>query len=413
MKKILTIAKRVFFYTAICALALFVTIALLLYSLLEKRPKLVPTATTHLYNQNYHSASNKVEEWLYSTYEETYRPSISIAVGIHGELVWAGAIGYSDIEKEVQATTSTAYPIGSISKAMTATALMKLHEDGTLDIDRVFHHYVKDFPAKKYEFTLKQLACHQSGIRSYQGGIGILGEMFNQKEYPTTRDAASLVEEDELLFEPGTNYRYSAFGYTLLSLAMENAARSSFETLMKESLFNPLSMKSTHFDVENRDLPNRAKEYILAKKKLFRTPSSNVSYKYAGGGMLSTPTDLVSIGNALLFDQYLKPETKEILWQPVHFKTGKNSEDYALGFNVGKVGKGPLGISVRHGGSTNGSFCYFAIFPENELVVAFMSNAKAMSNTLNRAREMERIGGYFSADSISRERPSAQERLND
>jgi len=94
-------------------------------------------------------------------------PSISVAVAVQGELVWAEARGYADIAAQIAATPDTAYAIGSVSKPITAVLAARLWETGKLDIDADIRDYVERFPAGHQSINTRQLLSHQAGIRHY------------------------------------------------------------------------------------------------------------------------------------------------------------------------------------------------------------------------------------------------------
>ena len=235
-------------------------------------------------------------------------------------MVWEGVIGYSDVKKHKLADHNTKYRIGSVSKAITATAVMRMQEKNMLSIEDSFNRYVEDYPHENSMFTLRQLLTHQGGVRHYNT---YLSENFSRTEYSTTREAASIVENDALLFTPGKDFHYSTYGYTLLSLAMESAYSAPFEKIMYDEIFMPAGMVDTEFDKgESASSSNRATPYIDAMGTLYPSPEVNLSYKYAGGGFLSTASDMVRFGNTLLSDTLLNTGSKELMWTPVALDNG-------------------------------------------------------------------------------------------
>jgi CubicO group peptidase (beta-lactamase class C family) len=342
------------------------------------------------------SSNTKAEAWLEFLYDNAQIPSISAAVGVNGDLVWAGTIGYADLKNNILADTNSLYRIGSISKSLTASALMKLKEQGVIDLDSSFYSYVKDFPTKPSDFTIKQLASHQAGIRHYRQGIGFFYENFRNVEYLNTRQAVAIVENDDLLCTPGTGFNYSTYGYTLLALAMESASKYSFEDIMEMEVFSSIEMRSTFFNKINNFEKDIVTPYLAVKKSLLKAPEVNLSYKYAGGGYISTPSDLVKFGNALLGNKFLSSSSKDILWSPVLFDNGCiNAENYGLGF---RVSQDDLGRCIHHGGKSVGGYAYFVIYPELEIVVAFCTNVTPMGFVFDRRKEAQKLAAIFSRE---------------
>jgi CubicO group peptidase (beta-lactamase class C family) len=131
-------------------------------------------------------------------------PSVSVAVGRAGEVVWAEAFGWADLSRQATATTETLYPVGSISKSLTATAAGILHERGLLDLDVPIQTYVPEFPEKRWPVTTAQLMGHIAGVHNY----GALEEMRRGAHCAGPREGIHVIAQDTLLWEPGLRYRY-------------------------------------------------------------------------------------------------------------------------------------------------------------------------------------------------------------
>lgn len=384
LKKILLVVFAAVFFV-------FALVGLYVFSRLAERPDTIPQAESTLHETAFQSAEAHANNWLQSLYSHNKLPSVSAAVGVNGNLVWAGAVGYADLDKKIPATSDTRYRIGSISKSITATALMRLSEKGFIDIDRPFNKYVEDFSAGDAEYTIKHLLSHQSGIRHYAKGFS---ENYNRKEYPSTRMAATIVENDALLFSPGSGFNYSTYGYNLLALAMESATSLSFEELMAREVFHPIGMNLTSFDgLHPPDNKNSAIPYLLIGDSLLEAPAADLSDRYAGGGYISTPADLVKFGNALIGHALLTDQSKAALWTPVPLENGSmNPEFYALGF---RVGQDDLGRFVHHGGLSIGGYSFLLIYPDLGIVVAFVANYTPMESSFNRGEEARKLINIF------------------
>src|SRR6267378_3950851 len=136
--------------------------------------------------------------------------------------MYSEGFGYADLEERVPVWPTTKFRIGSISKPLTATALVQLVEAGKLDLDAPVQKYVPSFPEKGAVITTRMLAGHLAGIRHYQG------DEFNiQKHYANVLDGVKIFENDPLVSPPGTKFNYSSYGYNLLSAVVESAASES------------------------------------------------------------------------------------------------------------------------------------------------------------------------------------------
>lgn len=385
--------KKLFLGALAAIVLLFLIAALYVYSMIAERPEEVPAVHSTVQQEVFQAAGVQADHWLTSFYANNTVPSVSAAVGVKGDLVWAGTIGYADLDKRIPATTNTGYRIGSISKPITAAAVMRMSEKGTINIDNPFNAYVNDLPATSTSFTIKQLLSHQAGIRHYAKGFS---ENYNTKEYPNTRAAVSIVENDALLYPPGDGFNYSTYGYNFLALAMESAASLSLEEIMTRDVFNPIGMNATYFDKANTPaVAQKAEPYLLVSGSLLEAPAANLSDRYAGGGYISTPTDLVKFGNALMGDDFLTDDSKHSLWTPVPLANGAmNPEYYALGF---RVGQDELGTFVHHGGMSIGGYSFLVIYPDLGIVAAFVSNYTPMDVAFDRNGEAKKLVTIFGA----------------
>ena len=304
MKKFLKIASAI-----VAVIVLGLTISLV--SALEEHPEGAPPTDHVVANPAFQAQANAASTRLGEIYRESMPPSLSVAVAVNGELAWAEAIGYAFLDDAIPATLDSKYRIGSVSKSLTAAAAGVLMDANKLDIEADFYSLVPSFPAKKHAFTIRQLGGHLAGVRHYRPGLSGIFETFNQTQYDTVLDSLEFVVDDPLAFEPGTNFQYSSFGYNMFSAALEAAAGEPFLTLMQRSIFEPLAMTNTTPDYQDRPVENVVGFYIQADDLLIRSLGVNNSYKWAGGGFLSTPSDLVKFGSALLNYSLISRATRD------------------------------------------------------------------------------------------------------
>ena len=161
---------------------------------------------------NSQSFENELNNYLkqYKTNKDV--PSISCGVSLNGKKTWIGVAGLADIENSVPAKPNTLYRIASISKTITAVAIMQLVEQNKLNLDEDIRTYLPYFPNKKWKFTVRQLLNHTSGIRDYR-----YGEFNSTDSFKSIKDAIRVVMDDSLRFEPGTKRLYTTLGYNLLA----------------------------------------------------------------------------------------------------------------------------------------------------------------------------------------------------
>lgn len=366
--------KKFFISVLVLVLALVGSAAGVLWSALETAPAEETPRDVQIADADFGPAIQVAGVLVDHAYEDYHLPSLSVAVGVDGHLVWAQANGYAHVGKGTAATVESKYRIGSVSKSLTAVAVGRLVENGDLDLDADYRTYVPDFPEKEFAFTIRQLSGHQAGIRHYRAGfLNGMNETFHQVQYPSVREAIRLVEGDSLLFEPGHGFLYSSYGYNLISAAIETISGEDYLSYMRFRVFQPLKMTHTSADYQDRDVADVVGFYFLFDDVLIRAPQVNNSYKWAGGGFLSTPSDLVAFGNGLLDDKLLSSATRSLLWTPQKLASGEdNPQLYGMGFRI--QSDASRQVHVSHGGSSVGGTTHLLILPQVRVVVAVTSN---------------------------------------
>lgn len=276
-------------------------------------------------------------------------PGVAVALSHDGKLIWSEGFGYADLEAKIPVTPKTLFRIGSISKPLTAAGLMLLVEQGRIDLDADIHQYVPDYPDKGERITTRELAGHLAGIRHYRGN-----EVYLNRQFASVRDGLVIFQNDPLLFPPGTKFSYSSYGWNLISRIMEIGANQDFLAYMQASVFKPLELQNTVPDYADRELPVRTRFYEAKPGGGFApAPPVNNSYKWAGGGFLSTPEDLVHFASALLRPGFLQRESLAAL-----FTSQKTADGKLTGYGIGwYVHRDPRGhrLVMHSGGSIGGT----------------------------------------------------------
>jgi CubicO group peptidase (beta-lactamase class C family) len=317
-------------------------------------------------------------------------PGLSVTVAVRGKTVWQEGFGFADLENLTPVTATSRFRIGSVSKSFTSVALAQLVEQGKLDLDVPIQQYVPGFPVKRYPLTLRQLAGHTAGIRHYQGPAE--GDV--RTHYASVTASLAIFQHDSLLFEPGTRYSYSSYGWVLISAAIEHAAGQSFVSYMQQRVFQPLGMSGACPDVSDSIIAGRTGYYQWSRRRqaVLVAPWEDVSYKWAGGGFLATSGDLARLGSALLANTFLRPETTQLLFTSQHTRDGQ-ATDYGLGWRVGTDSRGRR--IVHHGGTAWGGRAFLLLYPDQNLVIAITTN---LGNPDFAEKELEKLADGFIGD---------------
>ena len=304
-------------------------------------------------------------------------PGVSVAVAADGKLVWAEGLGWADLAGKRPITPETLFRVGSVAKPLTAAAVGLLVERGKLDLDAPVRTYVPSFPDKGRPITLRQLLSHSSGIRHHVGDK----DLFRNQPCRTQAERLAIFADDPLLFDPGRKQEYSTYGYVLAGAAVEAAAGTSYVRFMKSEIFAPLGMKHTRVDPGGPLPRGHATPYFPAvgtdlRGGLKLAPEVDTTCVVAGGGFVSTPSDLVRFGLAMGSGKLLKPQTAKLLQTSNVLSTGERGEQ-ALGWITLEAplveGRPPTRMA-GHGGHNVGGTTSFMTFPEYGIVVAVSTN---------------------------------------
>jgi CubicO group peptidase (beta-lactamase class C family) len=230
--------------------------------------------------------------------------------------------------------------------------------------------------------TLRQLMGHVAGVRGDMGDEEPLSE-----RCPRTVDGLQRFAERPLIFEPGTEYRYSTYGWMLVSAAVEDAAGQPFFTFMRSEIFQPLGMDDTAPDSAKEQEADRAA--TLRDRPTFYYPRFSADTRYGpelaregdyacfagAGAFVSTPSDLVRFGMAIDSGKLLQRATVSTLQASQKLRSGAET-GYGLGWDLETVSlAGQTTQQVGHdgeffiGGSTS-----FIMFPERDIVVSVATN---------------------------------------
>jgi serine beta-lactamase-like protein LACTB len=343
---------------------------------LHPNPPDVPSVTHSAPSPTWADAVEQGRQIVRAGLTERNLPGLSVAVGVGGDFVWAEGFGWADLEKRVPIAPGTRFRIGTASKALTSAAVGLLLEKGHLNLDDVIQMHVPAFPEKQWPVTLRQLMGHLAGVRNDGGDEGPL--LSARCERPV--EGLQHFAERSLLFEPGTHYRYSSYGWILVSAAVEAAADEPFFTFMRKQIFKPLSMDDTRADSATEPIRDRATFYFprfAADPRYGLHLTRGVDYScYAGSSaFLSTPSDLVRFAMAINSGKLLQPATVQLLQTSQRLASGQET-GYGLGWDLETVAlAGDQTRVIGHDGeSLGGMVASLMTFAEHGIVVSVTSN---------------------------------------
>lgn len=320
----------------------------------------------------------KANELITQAIEEKEVVGIAAGFSINGELTWQDASGYSDLNKKELFKTSTITRIASISKPMTAIAIMQLYENGKLDLNVPIQNYLPSFPQKKEgTITVKQLLQHSAGIASYKNNR----EQENTNNYETLEDAVSIFKDRDLIATPGEEFNYTTYGYVVLGAIIEKVSGMTYENYMKDNIWNKAGMTNTGIEYEDKIVANRTTVYHKnSKGKIKEATRTNLSDRIPGGGVYSTLTDMLKFGDAVLNNIFIEKATFEMMLENPKLKTEGNG--YGLGWYL--YGENPTyGNVFGHNGTQTGAATFLMLLPDQKTSIVVLSNTSGAIQTVS------------------------------
>lgn len=322
--------------------------------------------------------SAKIEQAVTAFMSRLNAPGLSIAVVTDNQLRRQQGYGLADVENFVPAKAATVYRLASVSKPITAIAVMQMIERGKIDLDAPVQKYVPSFPQKTYPITIRDLLRHTSGIRHYKGD-----EENSTRYYSSLTEALNIFKDDPLEHEPGQRFTYSTYGYTLLGAVVEGASGMKFTDYLRENIFKPAGMFHTRADGVHDIIPNRSRGYVKTDKgELSNAGLADTSYKIPGGGLVSTVEDMskfaVAAQNGTLvkketFEQMSISRVKKEVWDRTlasqKIPMGKELPSYGFGWIIGTEKRKD---AVWHGGIQQGVTTLIYLLPKERFALVVM-----------------------------------------
>ena len=314
---------------------------------------------------SFEEAKTEAEKILYYLIQEEIIPGASVTVTKQGKIIWQGGYGYADISKKTPVDPQkTIFRVASMSKAITGVLLARLQEQKKFDWNLSLYEYVPNFPSKPFDFTIKQLAGHLAGIRSYKANEYTLNKKYSIEE------GIDLFKDDILQSAPGTKFLYSSYGINLISLAVEKCLNKKFEDIAKDEVFKPLNMWRT-FPDRGKIITDEATPYTRTKKGLDKATEVNNYFKLAGGGFLSTSHDIAKMGTAIERHSFLSQAVENEM-----LKKQCTTDDVEINYGIGWQnqrdwnGRDYFG----HTGMGVGGFGWLSVYPNEQVVIVMLFN---------------------------------------
>ena len=309
----------------------------------------------------------RVEAYLVHERERQRIPGMSVALVLKDRRIWSRGFGVADVENDVGATPRTVYRIASISRMITAAAVLQLVQAGKIGLNASVRDYVPEFPDKGFPIKLEHLPPHLSGIRSCKNR----SELLNREHFPRLLDTLVLFKDDPLVAKPGERFINTPYGYTLLGLIIERVSGATFGDYLKENVFEPLGMTSAGLEDLTAIIPHRAKGYVLDEDGTLRNSYFvDLSARYPADGMVATVEDLARFAIGLMDGKLLNAPFVKLMTTEYRTKEGKPTQ-YGLGCFVREHNGRRI---IGHGGWGPGLSSFLLILPDQHVAIVILAN---------------------------------------
>ena len=299
-------------------------------------------------------------------------PSVAVAIARDGQIVWEEAFGWADRENRVAATPHTLYSLASISKPITATALMILKERGTIDLDRPINDYLGEGKinvrvGSPADATVRRVANHTSGLPLHY-------QFFYQDEpYRAPSRDETIRRYGNAVTAPGEKYQYSNLGYGSLDHVISRLSGKSYAEFMRAEVFVPLGLPRMSVDLTPDLEKHQAVRYGMDG-----LPIPFYGFDHAGGSAVyASAHDLARF--AMFHLKARLPDQKAILSDAAIDEMQRPTADqggsaaYGVGWTVSQPPGGRR--SVSHGGGMGGVSTTLRLFPAEKIAIVVLTNS--------------------------------------
>ncbi len=316
-----------------------------------------------------HALAAEIDRLVTEAFPDPTAPGCAVLVRVDGETILAKGYGVRHLESGEPIAPDTNFRLASVSKQFTASAILRLRDQGKLRLDETLVDVFPDFPGYGRAITIRHLLNHTGGVRGYEG-------LMPRDTTVPILDAGVfeiLAAQDSGNFAPGTAYSYSNSGYALLAMIVEARSGQRFADFLRDEFFVPLGMMDTvAFENGRSEVPRRAYGYRRNADGSWRFSDQSMTSSVLGdGGIYSSVEDYAKWADAWLAGSVLLPDSRRLAWTRGLLDDGTATQ-YGLGWMIDENDDGLR--RVYHTGSTSGFNNCARLVPDRRLCVVILSN---------------------------------------
>ena len=316
------------------------------------------------------ASSRSAREFLAGRFDRQ-SPGIAVVVVKNGKPVFKQCMGCREIELSAPIQTNTLFSAASVSKQVTALAILILENEGRVALEETLSKYLPDLPDCYRNVTLRQLANHTSGVRSHKQLFGMKG--LNPYDSLTNEMVHQIISDQQRLnFPPGTEFSYSNGGYALLARIIGKRAGMSFAEYVDRKILTPLEMHDSFFVVDFQESPmNLAKAYNSNRGNYTKIPTNDSIV--GSTGLFTTLDDLTR-----WVDNFATPKagTPALFAEMERLGVLKNGvrTQYGMGQFIDQHRGEKF---IYHAGADAGFVAFVGRFPDRKMAVALLGNCSS------------------------------------
>lgn len=293
-------------------------------------PKMKPLGPEKKISQAYkNSVIGRINHFYYKNWPNNSMNG-SFLVARNGQIIFEKYNGYANKNEGTKITAETSVQIASVSKVLTATAVLKLVNAGKIDLDQKVNTILKTFPYE--DCTIRMLLSHRTGMRNYAYFTDHDKSVWDRHNQLTNKDILDLLATKNIGLESktGTRFSYCNTNYAMLALIIEKITGLSYKEAMSEMIFKPLGMTHTYVFDDDKDRKKIVPSYKGSGVEIGFDYLDNV---YGDKNIFSTVRDLLKFDRARQSPDFLKPELLKQVYTG-YSNERKGTKNYGLGIRM-------------------------------------------------------------------------------
>ncbi len=313
-----------------------------------------------------------LDAWL-SSMVDPNGPGTMVRISQDGKVLFEKGYGLASLDPKHSITPETKFRIGSVTKQMTASVILKFIEEGKLTTETKLSKFYPDFP-RADEVTIHHLLTHSSGIKSMTDRPGFVDHMHKPA---TAQEMIDSVKNEPYDFDPGTRFLYNNTGYYLLGEIAAKLHGKPFPDVMQDVLFKPCGMADSGVHREDLQLAHESRGYSHIDGKTDLARKWDMTRADGAGAVYSTVGDLDRWNEAIFTKGFLKPETLKqafTIW-PTQ-EDPKPETGYGYGWCISEWNGLKM---INHSGGLPGWASFLVRFTEEKFTIVILSNSEMQS----------------------------------